>query len=487
MRSKTLAIGATFCALMYFGPGPGFARGFGGGHVGGGHIGGGHVAAGNFGGGHFGGGHFGGGHFGGGHFGGGHFSGGSFSRGLGGAHVFRGARIGGLRVGSLRAFIHGGHFRSFRAAHIHRLAGTRISGAHIARIHTAGASHTWAAHSAWNHWGNHNWKGHWHSWRGGWGGWAGPVYWPYFFGDLFAFSFWPYGYFDPFWGYGDWFVWDALFWPGPYEVYPAYVYGPEPYEIYGRHGPSRLAKRTDDRISPETTASIQQPLQSCGGIAPGVPDLPVERIEKALQLSGDQRILLHALNLAASQASEKAKTACANAVPLTPLGRLDAAEKRIDSLIDASDSVRQPLEAFYRSLNDGQQGKLQELGQTRRNGTKSNTDLASLCSRGAERFTQLPIERVQDSVKPTQQQTELFERLKTASTDAADRLRSSCPAQTPQAPLDRFDAVRTRLQAMRQAIETVRPALDAFYASLTDEQKARFNVLGPPQSRQAGG
>jgi hypothetical protein len=33
---------------------------------------------------------------------------------------------------------------------------------------------------------------------------------------------------------------------------------------------------------------------------------------------------------------------------------------------------------------------------------------------------------------------------------------------------------------MADAIEAVRPNLKNFYASLSDEQKARFNLMGPP-------
>jgi LTXXQ motif family protein len=36
---------------------------------------------------------------------------------------------------------------------------------------------------------------------------------------------------------------------------------------------------------------------------------------------------------------------------------------------------------------------------------------------------------------------------------------------------------------MIQAVKIVRPALDTFYASLSDEQKARFNVMGQPQGQ----
>ena len=39
--------------------------------------------------------------------------------------------------------------------------------------------------------------------------------------------------------------------------------------------------------------------------------------------------------------------------------------------------------------------------------------------------------------------------------------------------------MRPRLDAMLQAVRTVRPALEKFYLSLNDEQKARFNALGP--------
>jgi hypothetical protein len=46
-------------------------------------------------------------------------------------------------------------------------------------------------------------------------------------------------------------------------------------------------------------------------------------------------------------------------------------------------------------------------------------------------------------------------------------------------------AMRQRLEAMRGAVQIVRPALDKFYESLTDEQKARFNALEPEQSAAA--
>ena len=41
------------------------------------------------------------------------------------------------------------------------------------------------------------------------------------------------------------------------------------------------------------------------------------------------------------------------------------------------------------------------------------------------------------------------------------------------------EALELRADAMQQAIKVVRPAFDAFYATLNDEQKARINTGGP--------
>jgi hypothetical protein len=218
-----------------------------------------------------------------------------------------------------------------------------------------------------------------------------------------------------------------------------------------------------------------------------VTDLPIDRIEKAIEPNDEQRKALDALKTASAQAADILKANCSNEVPLTPLGRLDAVQKRIGGLTQAFENVRTPLDNFYNSLNEEQKQRFATLGQdsdrqTRRRGPASNNDLAALCNRRAEGFAQLPTQRIEQVIKPAQQQLDSFDRLKIASADAANQLRATCPAQMPGAPLDRFDAVGKRLQAMDQALKTVRPALVSFYDSLTDEQKARFNTLRLPQN-----
>ncbi len=92
----------------------------------------------------------------------------------------------------------------------------------------------------------------------------------------------------------------------------------------------------------------------------------------------------------------------------------------------------------------------------------------------------LPVQRIEQVLHPNAQQWDALDALKKAWENAAGQLQASCSAQMPQAPVARLDAVQARLSAMVDAMKTVRPKLEDFYASLSDEQKARFNIMGPP-------
>jgi hypothetical protein len=456
-----------------------------------------------------------GGHGGGGHSGGRHFSGfsGAHVRGFSGAHFsgthvrgFSGTRFSGTHVrGFSGAHARGSHYssahigRSFGNARIQGARGHYVNGTNVHGLRAASAlGDPTFRHRSWNHWGNPYWRTGWHGgWGGGWSGWGGSVFWPYFYGDLLAFVFWPYGYyypywFDPFWAYGNIFIWDAIFWPGPYYG-PYYAYVPEYDDVYGDYEYAHPERRRAAReTSSDITGSISNNVefaQTCNGLAPGITDLPIDHIEKSLHLTDEQLKALDALKTASSQASEALKASCSSTVALTPVGRLDTVQRRLDGMTQALGIIRAPLDNFYNSLNDEQRQRFAKLGpntnRSRRRSTSAN-DLSALCSRRSESFTQLPVERIEQVTKPTQQQKDALDKLKVASSQAANQLQVSCPTESPKGPIDRFDAISKRLDAMSAAIKTVRPALDSFYSSLTDEQKARFNILGPPNTTRSG-
>jgi hypothetical protein len=108
------------------------------------------------------------------------------------------------------------------------------------------------------------------------------------------------------------------------------------------------------------------------------------------------------------------------------------------------------------------------------------SNLKALCGQQAGEFVNLPVQRIEQIVRPIGQQQTTFDNLKRSAQEAAQQLQSSCPTAVPQSPIARLDTAEARLNSMLEAIKSIRPDLEAFYSSLNDEQKARFNTMGPP-------
>src|SRR5499427_4251163 len=105
--------------------------------------------------------------------------------------------------------------------------------------------------------------------------------------------------------------------------------------------------------------------------------------------------------------------------------------------------------------------------------------VAEVCRDNAAQLTDWPIERISAVVEPTDAQRPALEELRAASAKAIDMLKAGCPKDLPSIPTGRVAAMESRLQVMLAAVQTVRPALERFYQSLSDEQKARFNAIAP--------
>jgi hypothetical protein len=395
----------------------------------------------------------GGGHGGGGHFGGGHFGGSAL---IGAPHLggeyFGAAHYGGEHLGAAHfgPFAHGGPAGFGHG--FERLHGTR----HFDR-------NAFGDRLAWSRWGG----GHyWDRGRHRWGGWYGPVFWPYLYGDVFSFALWSGAYGAPFRGSGPDPFLSSIYWSGRYYESNAQPAGP--YDVYG----TGAAPPIDVVAEEPTTAPYV--TTTCSGLAPGVTGVPIDEIiAQAVMPTGDQIKALVDLGTAAARASEVLSASCPSQTPLTPLDRLDAVEKRLELMIQAVQIVRTPLGHFYALLSEEQKAQLSALGQPTRAPAAGSV---ALCDPRAASFANLPVERIERTLQPTAQQESAFEALKAASADAAVKLEASCPAMPPQTPVERIDAVQERLGAMVQAAKSVRPSLAAFYATLSDEQKARLNM-----------
>jgi hypothetical protein len=104
---------------------------------------------------------------------------------------------------------------------------------------------------------------------------------------------------------------------------------------------------------------------------------------------------------------------------------------------------------------------------------------AGLCNPGAAGFSAWRTSEIERLVRPTDTQKASFDAFKDASEKAVQIMRDACPRDFPTSALDRLNLMEKRVGAMTEAIKTVKPAFEAFYSSLTDDQKHRLDRVGP--------
>jgi hypothetical protein len=104
-----------------------------------------------------------------------------------------------------------------------------------------------------------------------------------------------------------------------------------------------------------------------------------------------------------------------------------------------------------------------------------------MCSPRMAGFAEWRLDRMEQVIKPTEAQRAKFDEFKAASNKAATTMRAACATDVPTTMVGRMEAMEKRLEAMLGTVKTVRPAFKAFYATLSDEQKANLNVRSGPR------
>jgi hypothetical protein len=351
-----------------------------------------------------------------------------------------------------------------QAAERGRFAARFASGDPQAEAARAARQHGWAPRHAWRR-----------GLRAAFVPWAGHVFWPYAYSDIFEYTFWPYAYDPGYWAYAyDDFV-DTVFW-GPYSPYSAYAkLGPTEY-------PESDGAITGSRPRERSGASQQALRQLCGDPEKGITAWPIASIEQAVQPTPEQRALLDELRRAAAKAADAFKESCGDSYAMTPPGRLRAMTNRISATLEAVRIVRPALEKFYSSLSDEQQARFNALGppagRSQQQPQQDASAQSDTCGEPKSSLTNLPIERIETVIRPAGTQKEALDRLRVATEKAVQELQAACPDDVPLTPVGRLEAMEKRLEAMLRAAKLVQPALDEFYATLSSEQKARFNTLG---------
>ena len=116
----------------------------------------------------------------------------------------------------------------------------------------------------------------------------------------------------------------------------------------GRTAQSRAKTR-----QPDLTRVCSQAAQTTS--------LPSDRIARILQLDDGQRAALEQVKTASDKAAEILNQNCPQDQSVTPTGRLAAMEHRLNTMLQAMDTVQPALTKFYTSLSDEQKARFNRL------------------------------------------------------------------------------------------------------------------------------
>lgn len=322
------------------------------------------------------------------------------------------------------------------------------------------------AAAGWHH-GERNFEHGWWRHRHGGFGWVGPIFWPFAYYDFYDYALW--GWYDySFWDYGYDDIYAGLFPPYGYDDLAGYL----PQE--------EASLSTPQGGRGGATSALSTAVQLCGENSRDIAGVPVDRIRQTLQLNDQQRAALEDLANRSAKASQIIKAGCPTDVSLTAPGRLEVMQHRVEAMAQAVQIVQPALEEFYGLLSDEQKAKLTVLGTSQNRNNATTGSLAQTC--GAPPVTNWPTSEIEQAVHPTDAQRTRLAALKEAGDRAADLLKASCPIEEPLTPPARLEAVAKRLDAMLQAVKMVQAELNTFYDSLSDEQKAQFDAIGPQRA-----
>jgi len=99
----------------------------------------------------------------------------------------------------------------------------------------------------------------------------------------------------------------------------------------------------------------------CRERVPAVTDLPFDRIAQATQPTPSQRSALDDLKAVSANSAESLKANCPIYAAVTPVGRIDAMEKRLEATHEAALAVQPALTKFYDGLSDEQKARFNSL------------------------------------------------------------------------------------------------------------------------------
>ncbi len=112
-------------------------------------------------------------------------------------------------------------------------------------------------------------------------------------------------------------------------------------------------------------------------------------------------------------------------------------------------------------------------------GTMGPRGYRRLCTPRSVGLYEWQVRWIEQVVRPTETQRAALNDLQSASSKAIATMSAACKTEAPATTKAELEMMDSRLETMSQAVKTLRPAFDAFYASLDSQRQQRLDVFGP--------
>jgi hypothetical protein len=130
------------------------------------------------------------------------------------------------------------------------------------------------------------------------------------------------------------------------------------FNTVGPSGNVRLSGQ-QPQVTSEPRTGREADCRDAG--VPGYRERTARHIEQVVRPVAAQRAALDDLKAASSRAAEALRAACPQRMPLTPVARIDAIEKRLDAMLAAIQIIRPALAKFYELLSDEQKARFNAM------------------------------------------------------------------------------------------------------------------------------
>lgn len=288
-----------------------------------------------------------------------------------------------------------------------------------------------------------------------------PIAAPGAFEDMLGYAFWPREYGRQFWSHG------------PRDIMRVMTAPTAAFAADAEDGSPRRRLQTAMVMSASANDSNRA---ICVARVKDQAMRPLDRIDQAISLTLEQRQGLDALRTTVRTAIDGEAAACRGDLPATQPERLRAMIDGLWAMRYAEFRIRPALETFYGSLTDAQKAQLAEEPQTvgSSEAAPAPPTPAAICSEPVAADGN-PFDPIQRALQPTPEQRKSLQMLYGASMEMAQFLTTTCPTETPDTPMARLSAASDRVMSLLHAAMNIEPMLGEFYASLSDQQRRRFN------------